>query len=109
MGSYGKVGYLTGIVRSHINRLQTMTGPPQTARGGTDSTTLDGLSCSPPPVQLQWGRVYYSGSSPLHYARYVINTYCPSIGLELILKSHFVTSIVIYYYITNTTTCQVVH
>ena len=33
-------------------------------------------------------------------------TYCPSIGLELILRSLFATSIVIYYYTTNFLNCQ---
>ena len=79
VGRYGKVGYLTPIVRYHIKPAH-----PKRHAGGTDSTTLDGLSCSPPPVQ-QWGRVYYSGSSPLHFARYVMGTCILSIGLRLIL------------------------
>ena len=68
MGRYGKVGYLTGIVRYHIKPAHPKRHP-----------TKEG------PHQLQWGRVYYSGSSPLHYARYVMGTCILSIGLELIL------------------------
>ncbi len=67
-GAYGKVGYLTPIVRYHIKSMHPKRHPTKGA-----------------PHQLQWGRVYYSGSSPLHCARYVIGTCILAIGLKLIL------------------------
>jgi len=67
-GGGGMVGYLTPIVRYHIKPAHPKRHP---TKGG--------------PHQLQWGRVYYSGSSPLHSERYVIDTCILSIGLELIL------------------------
>ena len=68
VGRYGKVGYLTPIVRYSIKPAYPKSAPHERA-----------------PHQLQWGRVYYSGSSPLHCARYVIDTCILSIGLRLIL------------------------
>jgi len=116
--AYGKVGYLRAIVRIHIKPAHPKRHPTPSTKEGHPAVTVYGTcpytSLVRGSPQLQWGAIVYSGFLPLPlyilWHRHLYSFYWVKVNISGVRLSALTAATPTYYlyYITITTTCQVV-